>query len=386
MTLTLADPTEWWLTLSPETQSTAWQHSQRHASPASGWAAYLNHLCLQGVLSWFQDQSVPVAVQFEAEAAASLWEFVSGVALTVGETRVVLLPSEAIDSSELLVPQEWIDIPNWAADYYLAVQVRVGDAGESWLRVWGYATHAELKQRQNYDPEDRTYGLAAEELTRDLTAFSLIRQLCPQEPTRSPLSPLSELSAAQAEQLIQRLGDAAIAVPRLAIPFAQWGALLQRPDWRQQLYHQRLGQEQRLPSLTQLGQWLQGQVEGGWRSLDALFSRELLPALRSAESDTLSQGKRLDLGVPVVLLLGVQPDSEGRVGVRVQLHPDEGTALVPSGITLALLSEAGEVLQSAQAQDQDNYIQLRRFRCPPGTRFALQVTLEDRQMIEEFIV
>ena len=35
----------------------------------------------------------------------------------------MLIPSEAIDDSELEVPQEWVDIPSWAADYYLAVQI-----------------------------------------------------------------------------------------------------------------------------------------------------------------------------------------------------------------------------------------------------------------------
>jgi len=47
-----------------------------------------------------------------------------------GTTRLEL-PER--DLTKRMVPQEWVDIPEWAADYYLAVQVNP-DSG--WLRIW----------------------------------------------------------------------------------------------------------------------------------------------------------------------------------------------------------------------------------------------------------
>lgn len=71
---------------------------------------------------------------------SSIWEVVNGTAIGIGETRIVLIP-EAMDTDEYEVQAEWVDIPSWAADYYLAVQVNSEDC---WLRIWGYTTHKKL--------------------------------------------------------------------------------------------------------------------------------------------------------------------------------------------------------------------------------------------------
>ena len=78
------------------------------------------------------------ASETSAQIASSenLWEFVTGFALNLGKSRLVIIPSETIDTDEFSVPQEWVDIPELAADYYLAVQVNFEDR---WLRVWGFS-------------------------------------------------------------------------------------------------------------------------------------------------------------------------------------------------------------------------------------------------------
>ena len=101
-------------------------------------------MALNAFLPWLQEES---------RASKIDWELVNGTAITIEDSRLLLVPSEAEDLSELRVPQEWIDIPALRADYYLAVQVNV-DAG--YIRIWAYTTHQQLKNNGCFDPMDRT--------------------------------------------------------------------------------------------------------------------------------------------------------------------------------------------------------------------------------------
>ena len=382
MNFAFAEPIEWWLEITPDVRAAAWEQ-QPDTTPASRWNAYLNQICLAVVLPWLQADYAPEATA--CPAVSGLGRDVTGTAIQVGTTRIVLVPSESIDSSELEVSQEWLDIPSWAADYYLAVQVQLNDQFDSqdqldsqWLRVWGYTTHRELKTIGRYDPDDRTYSLAAPDLTQDLNAFWVTLQVCPEAQTRAAIAPLPELSAIQTENLLQRLNRPEVVFPRLAVPFELWGALL--------------GASRR----TNLSQWLQqrleGRIEAGWQTLEALFGtapERLAFGFRSAaETDDteVTQGRVIEFAAQSVLLVvGLQIEADQRVGITAQIHPDRGNPYVPAHLTLALLSEAGDSLQSVQATEVDNYIQLRRFRCAAGTRFQLQVTLDDRSITEDFI-
>ncbi|MBD2303876.1 DUF1822 family protein, partial [Nostoc sp. FACHB-190] len=147
------------LEVTRENQNSAWEQTQFLPTQSTRFQAYLNRVALLAVLPWLEETwNTTATVQ-------SCWELVNGTAINVGEIRIVLIPTEAIDLSEIRVPQEWVDIPSWAADFYLAVQVNVEDGI---VRVWGYTTHLELQQQGNYDGRDRSYSLDAEQLTRDI--------------------------------------------------------------------------------------------------------------------------------------------------------------------------------------------------------------------------
>lgn len=407
-----ADPTELWLEIPPEAGSAdaASGAPWRPAAYSNPWPAYLNQLCLDNLLAWVQAEQSPEAA---AQTDRQIWEFVNGSTLTVGARRLVLVPSEAIDQAELAVPQEWVDLPDWAGDYYLAVQVALEP--EAWIRVWGYASHQELKAGR-YDPEDRTYCLDDNQLTQDWSALWVTLRFCPDAQTRAALAPLPDLPAAQADSLIQRLS--AVTNPRLAIPFQLWGALIQQPRLRQRLYRQRVGLDPSIQnpleqslgqSLRQnLSQWLETgldqlsqQATAGWQQLEALFSpAELGWSLRSAEAPNAASDEAVRLAKPVelagqelVLVMQVNREPDGRVAILVQVHPTGGLPL-PAGLQLKLLDaeaaeqapERAEVLQAVQAGEQDSYMQLRRFRCGEGTTFQVELELEGQQITESFEV
>lgn len=391
--IAFADPIEWWLEIPPAVRQESWQQSQLYATSSSRHSAYLNHICLTVLLPWLRAE---YALEATVWPALPVWEVVNGTAIMIGTRRLVLVPTEAIDSSNLEVPQEWVDIPGWGADYYLAVQVQLD---EQWIRIWGYTTHQELKTNGSYDLSDRTYCMDARNLTRDLHAFRIICKFCLEEQTKVEIAPLPELPMTQAENLLQRLGSSTVIFPRLAVPFTLWGALLERQEWRQRLCQQRQLDRQDDVLLAEvtvhLNRWLQNFFEAGWQSLEALFvEQELALSFRSnLDSDRFEaiRCKSIDLESPsgnqaVVLSIGLKVEANERVKIGVQLYPARGNLHVPANLTLSLLSDGGETLQSVQAESRDDFMQLKHFRCPLETRFSLQIALDTCIFTEDFVV
>ncbi|TAD97313.1 MAG: DUF1822 family protein, partial [Oscillatoriales cyanobacterium] len=193
-------------------QDTAWYQAQEHSNPISRYNAYLNGACLKPFMQWI--------TELLAE-------------------EVVLFPSDQGDLEELFVPQEWVDMPNWTADYYLSVQVNLDgdDDGESWMEVLGFATHRQLKHEGRYNKCDRTYALSTQKLTKSLLVMDITLGLNLQQ----EVPPLPSLSEVESTQLLHTLGNSSVYSPRLLVPFAQWASFLANDECRQKLYNQRLG-------------------------------------------------------------------------------------------------------------------------------------------------
>jgi hypothetical protein len=396
MSYVFADPREWELEISPALQEQCWRNSQVYATPSSRWRAYINQICLDVFLNWIQVDYVPEATAWECIPGVSgFWEFVNGTVVLLGHKRVALIPSEAIDDGELEVPQEWVDIPNWAADYYIAVQVKTED---NCVRFWGYTTHQELKSLANYDPVDRTYCMDTQDLTKDLNAFWMTYQFSTEE-MKTAIAPLGELSATPAENLCQRLGNPAVAFPRLSVPFITWGALLENQQWRWRLYQQRQPRQELQFSGKQvnLSNWLTGIYDRSWQTIEAFFgtnSQGLAFSFRSGSglaSAGVKRAKLIDLGMQLkseqlVLLIALSPEANQEISIRVQLHPANGETYLPANIKLALLTESAEVIYQLQSRGQDNYVQLPRFHGEVGECFSIQISGDDWQIIENFVV
>ena len=375
MSLVFDNPVQPVLAMPPDLA--LWQQSEAIADPAACWRVYLHRLGLATLRAWVQEEWEQ-PLQLWPANPADLWPWVEGLALGLGDRRLVVILSEAIDASALTVPQEWVDIPGWAADYYLAAQVNVD---EQRLVLWGYGTYTQVKTQGHYEPGDRTYSLTAADLIQDFSVFWVAQQL--EQPQPLSLSELPPLSEAQAERLIDRLAQAV--EPRLDIPFEQWGALLSDDHWRRQLWRQRQGR-----GPVELSGWLQDLVEPGWRSLASLLPRTPALGFRSTgiQSAAASRGKVIWLSPPgcfLVLGLRVTPTDDQRRSISVQLFPTD-VDLLPAGVTLTLaLPETGEPLQTVQAGKQDNYIQIPSFRCPPGQRFRVSIQLADAIVQENFV-
>jgi hypothetical protein len=364
----------------------AWQQAQADVSIETQWHIYLNQIATALLVEYLQEDFPNVRVG----SPENTRPLVNGSILQLNGKRLVLVPSKAIDHSELVIPQEWIDIPDWAGDYFLAVQI---DPDEQMLHCWGYTTHQMVKAKAQYDANDRTYNLAASNLVADVSGLWVIQQINPQEVTQSAVAPLAAVASTQAENLLQRL--VAVRNPRLEIPFELWGGLVSDRNWRDRLVELRQGatslRTDVITAVNQLSSWMQNVFASGWQAVEDFWGAdaELAFAFRQAAtaSPPVRRVKALRFTDQLLLLLvSIEAEADGRMGIQVQLRSSERTEILPSGVTLALLSSDDEVMQSIATRDQDNAIQLPRFRSVPGTEFKIQVQLGATVFCESFMV
>ena len=345
--LTLNNPTNLWLEIPEEQQTKIWEQSQAFSTDNRRWMAYLNRLSLKAFLPWLKEEYAADAKVFPNSATLpSIWEATNGTGISFNGKKLVLIPTEALDISELRVPQEWVDIPNWSADYYAAVQVNVE---EGYIRIWGYTSQVNLKDKANYDANDKTYCLDKEDLISNLSILWISRQLCPEEITKNETVPMAELSTTQAENLITRLGNPQLINPRQEIPFSLWGALLENGGWRQGLYEQRQGMQRQ----WSIRQWMQSGVSElaqtfGWASV-------VQPSLEGARGAAPAQQTTLIKKITISGLeynLLVQPKGnilENRTW-RFELRRTTVGEMIPVGVKLMLLTEDLQPFDGNQAK------------------------------------
>ncbi|NJO80550.1 MAG: DUF1822 family protein [Cyanobacteria bacterium RM1_2_2] len=141
---------------------------------------------------------------------------------------------------------------------------------------------------------------------------------------------------------------------------------------------------------TKLTQWLQDTVDESWQTIDQFINPEanLAFSTRSIEAG-VRRGKLINLGVQfgqqtVALLVNVTSETEGKLGVLVQLYSTgEARYLIPN-LKLSLRSSTNQVVQEVTSRSQDNYIQLKPFKGRPGTRFSVAIHLGSETVEENF--
>jgi Protein of unknown function (DUF1822) len=387
MVLLFDDLTQIELQISPDLAEQAWRQSQSQPTVKGQWNAYLNQMCLQTFIPWLQaEHQAQVNTTLNQASLSSFWAFTNGTAITWNNKRLILIPEKSIDNTEYTIPQEWLDIPKLVGDYYLAVQINPSELS---MRVWGYTTHEQIKTKGTYNAIDRTYSLDAEQTIQDLSVLWVVSQLNPNEQTRISVPTLSPVPTNQAENLLSRLTNLDIIQPRLEIPFSLWGELFADDNWRQRLYQQR--QQQSAPNIiTNLSQWLQNTFEDSWQSLDNILlgaNFNLNFSLRATDNDTsIKRVKSLNLpNGETFLILELEPESDGRIGIRIQLRTRSQEEYLLPQTNLKLLSASGQIIQSVQARTQDNIIQLKRFKTPTGTQFTIQIDIDGLTLTENCI-
>jgi Protein of unknown function (DUF1822) len=297
--------------------------STRQSGPQ--WRATIHRLALAAIEPWLAETLDCTPRPWPNRSAQTgLWKWFDGAVLRCGDRRIVVLATTAIDRDELRVPQEWVDLPDWCADYYLAAQVDV-DAGL--VTLWSYASHGQLKAGE-YDSFDRSYSLTADHLFGEVALLAMVR-----ETTRTELAPISLPTAIQAQQLIDRL--ATETWPRQVIPTAQWLGLISHGGWRQQLLARQAGQQ--LNSITDWWQRSRSSIDSAIDSLVNWTPSTLAPiGVRSTPQDVLTRELIIADRAFQLSILPIDSDSQSTAW-RFVLRAELG--LIPIGYKLILLTE-----------------------------------------------
>jgi Protein of unknown function (DUF1822) len=143
---------------------------------------------------------------------------------------------------------------------------------------------------------------------------------------------------------------------------------------------------------TKLSRWLQGIVDEGWQTIDALINTETNLALATRNTFLATgtkAGKLINLGMQlggqtIAMMITVTQEAEEKIGINLQVYPTGGESYLPPDLKLTLLSKAGKILQEVRSRSQDSYIQLKSFKGEPGKRFSIEISLSDASVKEEF--
>ncbi len=258
----------------------------------------LNQLCLAAVKYWLKD-----SVDLQVETVFPCWfqgheqiEFtarlVNGFALQIGQTKVVFITSEAVDLAEFEIPQEWVDLPNWAADYYVPIQV---DLVGGFLHLWSFVTYKDLKYRAELDRIFHNYHIDRVDVVDNLDLLwssCELHQSLEVTAHQIQLPEMDLLTSATAKQSISQLDLANSRLsPRLNLPFAKWGAILDNPELLKIYLNHSIDANQVLKStaidlqVANLRQWIESgktALSSGWQSIDSLINPpQLNPGYRS---------------------------------------------------------------------------------------------------------
>lgn len=153
--------------------------------------------------------------------------------------------------------------------------------------------------------------------------------------------------------------------------------------------------------VTQLSNWLHGQIEAGWQKLDEILGISLKnyqwQNTRSLEAEsaapTLSRVVRgkiievpLNQGIePIVLITELVPKSGIDLGVELKICPPTKETFLPVGLEISVIDAVGIAVMHTQARAENRMIEL-GFEAEPGDRFSLRIELGDVTIDEEFLV
>ncbi|AFY77697.1 NB-ARC domain-containing protein [Pleurocapsa sp. PCC 7327] len=145
---------------------------------------------------------------------------------------------------------------------------------------------------------------------------------------------------------------------------------------------------------TNLSQWFDYAFEEAWQPVEVLIANpRILPRLRSIYhlrgEDTTKRFKAIRLPESqkqVALLVAIAQDCDQKIGIRIQLQPMGEETVLPDNLTLALLNESGQILREVRSQNQDNFIQLPRFRGEAQKRFSIRIAHNTFSIKEDFVI
>lgn len=160
--------------------------------------------------------------------------------------------------------------------------------------------------------------------------------------------------------------------------------------------------------INNLSEFLAGILGIGWEPIESLIeidphnateNREfalrntIVSVPKNSSYDSIrdfTAGKTINLrakiaSIPLLLLIGLNQESDGRVKVKIRLHSGGGVPVLPANIKLSLQTANGDLLSQVEYPRAMNFIQLPSFKLQPGTEFKIQIALDGDDFTESFV-
>jgi hypothetical protein len=377
------NPDSVWLDISETTKQEMWNYLSSQQFQGDQQTVYLHRLCQAIIVPYFQEQATEIKLDKEME---EFWVLgVQGFSLQVDNLRFVIVPSDTFDIDEFRIPQEWVDIPELVADYYLAAQV---DMEEHSIRIWGGATHRMIKEIGKFQRRDRTYSLGRDEIIEDINVIWLRQKHFAQEPNRAIIPELPTCALDELLDAENILANPDLLFPHRAVAFATWSYILCNKTRRKRVLN-RLNPEKivKPTCLTRLSQWFEHEFEAVWQNTQELIEDQKLEGVFM--SSNIKRAKQIDLKLDLddtqIILMVTLANIEPRVSVKASLFPSKGHDILPVNLKLMILNEAGEIFKEVISRSDDDSIWY-KFEAEKGDRFSAKVQLENTSVTEFFEV
>lgn len=271
--ITSLDSSSTWLELADRTAIELKLASQSYLPKNQYWQLYLNELCRQTIAPWWQDISY-LSSSLEVPQEGDFYNtLLSGIAGKIDETRIVFLPSYSRDFTQLEIPKEWLESASWCCSYFIAVIV---DLDSGYLRVGGYSDRDTIFSSATYDATSHNYYLDSHYLQSGIDTLIPTIEFC-----RVPIPSLEPITLTLSQRTAAIARIATSIVPRLAVDFSTWTAILTDPASRNLLYREITSYNQ--PTVARISHWLTDKknatatrITDGWQDLAASVDRDIL--------------------------------------------------------------------------------------------------------------
>ncbi|MBD2215049.1 DUF1822 family protein [Nostoc linckia FACHB-104] len=221
-----------WLKISEQDIEEAEANTRYYANQTGFNYALVNYICVKLLTNWFKEyQGIePNHQVFSSEKNLSrIWQFINGLVVNINDKRLILIPSTATDLEGFEVEQEWVDVPSFAGNFYLPVQV---DLEKKYLHIWGFISRQNLKEAAYYDEFEKLYIVESSHVIDDLETIGIALELCEE---KGNFKPLPTLTQSEATKLIETYSNPSPYSPRLKGNFQEWMALLNTEEWLKKL-------------------------------------------------------------------------------------------------------------------------------------------------------
>ena len=251
-------------------------------------------MSIAAVKKYLSDLGLVVESIFPSEEVQliSVMSLVNGFALSISGVKIAFILSHDLDLLGFEVPREWVDLSNWATDYYVPIQI---DLEHNYLHLWGFISHQHLLETATLDRNLQSYEVENIDLIDELDTLWIASDLVASgglATERGKTAIITSLPNSEAKVLIDRLQQhRSIFSPRLVLPFEQWGAIVNSPEYLAMYINP-------VPAITKIGDWFRSQlavinnasntiIDRGWVAIDEFCNQpEILSGYFAASQKT----------------------------------------------------------------------------------------------------